>query len=289
MARKFLFAIALVLAVVAFGPGASAANLEPEPSASPGAADVPHGPPPALADRDNNGLSDRLQAKLAAAAPGDRFDVVVTFKRPGKGAGPVGTAASAQGAVGSFLVRREFKVIPGFAATMTAAQARALANVAGVFRVEEDFEVKAILDDTRPDMGLDRIQAPGPDQIVDGGGAPATGLGVKICVLDTGLHAQHEMFAGKTIVWFDEVNGQPNPYDDHVDPFGTPFGHGTHTTGIAAGGQGTYGAPGDPISGTAWEADIIAVKVLDKNGSGPKAPSSPVSTDASRATPTSSP
>ena len=145
MARKFLFGIGVVLAVVSFGPGASAANLELEPSASPGAADVPHGPPPALADRDNNGLSDRLQAKLAAAAPGDLFDVVVTFKRPGKGAGPVGTAASAQLAVGSFLVRREFKIIPGFAATMTAAQARALANVAGVFRVEEDLTMSTQL------------------------------------------------------------------------------------------------------------------------------------------------
>ncbi len=256
MARKFLFGIAVVLAVVAFGPGASAANLEPEPSASPGAADVPHGPPPALADRDNNGLSDRLQAKLAAAAPDERFDVVVTFKRPGKGSAPLGDAASAQREVGSFLVRREFKIIPGFAATMTAAQAQALANVAGVFRIEEDFEVKAILDDSRPDMGLDRIQF-GAEQIVDGLGAPATGLGVKICMLDTGLHDEQEMFAGKTIVWFDEVNGQPNPYDDHVDPFGTPFGHGTHTTGIAAGGQGTY--LGNPIRGTAWETDIIAV------------------------------
>jgi serine protease AprX len=269
MAKKFLFAIAVVLAVVAFGPGASAANLEPEPSASPGAADVPHGPPPALADRDNNGLSDRLQGKLAGAAPGERFDVVVTFKRPGKGAGPVGTAASAQAAVGSFQTRREFKVIPGFAATMTAAQARALANVAGVFRVEEDFKVKAVLDDTRADMDLDRIQALGPDQIVDGDGFAATGLGVKICVLDTGLHAQHVMFAGRPIVWFDEINGQPNPYDDHVDPFGNPFGHGTHTTGIAAGGQSTHSG-GIPISGTAWEADIIAVKVLDKNGFAPQ-------------------
>jgi hypothetical protein len=272
MARKFLFGIAVVFGVVAFGPGALAANVEPEPSAFSDAADVqqgpPGGPPPALADRDNNGLSDRLQAKLAAAAPGDRFDVVVTFKRPGKGAGPVGTAASAQAAVGSFQTRREFKIIPGFAATMTAAQARALANVAGVFRVEEDFKVKAVLDDSRPDMDLGRVQDPGPDQIVDGGGAAATGLGVKICVLDTGLYAQHEMFAGRPIVWFDEVNGQPAPYDDHVDIFGTPFGHGTHTTGIAAGSPGTY--LGNPISGTAWEANIIAVKVLDQNGSGPE-------------------
>ena len=271
MARKFLFGIALVLGVVAFGPGASAANVEPEPSAALDAAVAPQGPPegppPALADRDNNGLSDRLQAKLAAAAPGDSFDVVVTFKRPGKGAGPVGTAASAQAAVGSFQTRREFKIIPGFAATMTAAQAGALANVAGVFRVEEDFEVKAILDDSRPDMGLDRIQF-GAEQIVDSGGFAATGLDVKICMLDTGLDAQHEMFTGRPIVWFDEVNGQPAPYDDHVDIFGNPFGHGTHTTGIAAGGEGTY--LGNPIRGTAWKADIIAVKVLDQNGSGPE-------------------
>ena len=223
MARKFLFAIALVLAVVAFGPGASAANLEPEPSASPGAADVPHGPPPALADRDNNGLSDRLQGKLAGAAPGDRFDVVVTFKRPGKGAGPVGTAASAQGAVGSFLVRREFKVIPGFAATVTAAQARELANVAGVFRVEEDFQVKASLT---------------PMTITSTPSAPPSATAPIRRELPPAVRA--------------------------------------HISAIRS-----VGPRGRPISSPS--------RSWTRTAPAPKAPSSPVSTDASRATPTSSP
>ncbi|MEE8517252.1 MAG: S8 family serine peptidase, partial [Alphaproteobacteria bacterium] len=239
------------------GPGFS--QSQPSPAG---------GPPARHADIDNNGISDNLQAKIAGVAANDKFDVVVTFKAKG-----VGNAASAQGAVGAFNLKREFSIISGFAATMTAGQVRALSKVQGVFRVEEDSLVRALLDDVRTDLDLDRIQVPGPDQIVDGLGFAATGKGVKICIIDTGLHATHVMFADRlaagSIVWFDEVNGQPNPYDDHVDFFGNPLGHGTHVTGIALGAQSTHSGGTIPISGTAWEADIIAVKVLDSTGFGP--------------------
>ena len=257
MFGRTCFRIAVVF-FVALSLGASAANLEQDPGVAQSPPGPPDWPPPALADRDNNGLSDGLQAKLAAAAPGERFDVVVTFKRPGKGGAPLGNAASAQQAVGPFLVRAEFRIIPGFAATMPAAQAQALANVAVVFRVEEDFEVRAVLADSRADMGIDRIQS-GAELIVDNDGFPATGQGVVICMLDTGIDVGHEMFAGGNVIdWFDAINLQLAAYDDH--------GHGSHTAGIAAGGQGTH--LGQPIMGTAWEADIVGVKVLNSAGSG---------------------
>jgi len=57
------------------------------------------------------------------------------------------------------------------------------------------------------------------------------GSGISVSVLDTGIDPNHPDFTGKTIIWRDFINGQPNPYDDH--------GHGTHCAGIVAGmGQG---------------------------------------------------
>ncbi len=111
--------------------------------APPPAVTAPPGSPPAYADRAGDGLSDGLQAKLAEARPGVRFEVIVTFSGPGD-------AVSAQAAVGRFTVHREFGLIRGFSATMTAAQARALAAVPGVFRVEEDLTMSTQSGSTRP-------------------------------------------------------------------------------------------------------------------------------------------
>ena len=86
---------------------------------------------PVYADRDSDGLSDGLQEKLADALPTESVDVIVTFVGPGN-------AVSAQRAVGPFRVKRKFKIIPGFSAKMTAAQAKGLAKKSGVFRVEEE-------------------------------------------------------------------------------------------------------------------------------------------------------
>ncbi len=120
-------------------PAATEPSLD-NPSLAP-AVTAPPGPPPAHADRDGDGLSDDLQAKLAAARLGDRFEVIVTFSGPGD-------AVSAQAAVGRFDVHREFGLIRGFSATMTAAQARTLAGVPGVYRVEENLTVS-----TQPGRG----------------------------------------------------------------------------------------------------------------------------------------
>ena len=71
--------------------------------------------PRGLADRDGDRLSDSLNAIVDASAPGEPIDVVVTFSVPGP------ASNMARQAVGSFRVGREFQIIRGFTATMTAA------------------------------------------------------------------------------------------------------------------------------------------------------------------------
>ncbi|RLI51862.1 MAG: hypothetical protein DRP09_18785, partial [Candidatus Thorarchaeota archaeon] len=58
------------------------------------------------------------------------------------------------------------------------------------------------------------------------------GNGIIVGNMDTGVDVNHPALAGKWITggWYDAVNGQSTPYDDH--------GHGTHTMGTTCGGDG---------------------------------------------------
>jgi serine protease AprX len=200
-------------------------------------------PLPALADRDGNHVSDDFQPALDAARAGDRLDVVVTFTRPWD-------AAAAQRAVGRFSVRREFGIVRGLSATMTAAQARALAKRSEVFRVESDFVVRATLDSANRDFGTEAARA-------DYG---VSGSGIGVCVVDTGVDALHEeLDNGKVVAWKDFVANKPDPYDDN--------GHGTHVSSIVAGdGIGSLGAA--VFKGVAPAVSIHGAKVLNGAGSG---------------------
>jgi serine protease AprX len=205
--------------------------------------------PPGLADRDGDGLSDGLQAKLADALAADLVDVIVTFSGPGN-------AAFAQHTVGPFQVKREFRIIPGFASTMTAAQARALARAPGVFRVEEDFKVSTTLDAANRDFGIEAARTAFARTAFDS----VTGSGVGIGVVDTGVDPNHEQLdEGKVVDFVDYVNNRTEPYDDH--------GHGTHVSSIAT-GDGVGGVNADTFKGVAPGASIYAAKVLDSSGYG---------------------
>lgn len=87
----------------------------------------------------------------------------------------------------------------------------------------------------------------------------ATGQGIVIGIIDTGIDYMHPDIGGgfgsghKVIGGYDFVNGDSDPMDDH--------GHGTHVAGIAA-------ANGTGLMGVAPDAQLMAFKVLDKNGSG---------------------
>ncbi len=241
--RRIAALASSLIVVLVLSVSAEAASLTPEAIPFAGSPEVPGSPPPALADRDGDGLSDDFQAKLATARPGDQFDVIVRFSGPGD-------ALSTQQAVGPFRVRREFNIISGFAAAMTAAQIQGLAGSPGVFRIEEDFEVRAYLESARPDFGVDGA--------VDLFGFRGDGVG--ICVVDTGIDNGHEQLDnGKVVGWLDMINGQPDPYDDH--------GHGTHVASIAA-GDGVGGPNAAKNRGVAPDASLYGAKVLNSAGSG---------------------
>lgn len=200
-------------------------------------------PPSRLADRDGDRISDGLQAALRSARDGDLQRVVVTFRG-------VGNAALAQQAVGRFEVHREFRLIRGFAGTMSVGQLRALARHPVVARIEEDFRVSIKVDAARADFGADAASA----------AFGVTGAGIKGCIVDTGVDLRHEQLdSAATIPFFDAIHGSTTAYDDH--------GHGTHVASIAFGDG--IGGPGAPLyRGVAPGVLLHAAKVLDQNGSG---------------------
>lgn len=82
----------------------------------------------------------------------------------------------------------------------------------------------------------------------------ATGEGIKIAVLDTGIDATHPALAGRIIAGFDFVDFDNDPREEgnHEDDFG--FGHGTHVAGLIA-----LAAP---------DAQLIPIRILEPDGSG---------------------
>ncbi|WP_328740518.1 S8 family peptidase [Streptomyces erythrochromogenes] len=101
-----------------------------------------------------------------------------------------------------------------------------------------------------PSWGLDRIDqaATAGDQkytYPDGGGE-----GVTAYVIDTGVRTTHKDFGGRATSGFDAIDNDETADDGN--------GHGTHVAGTIAGAA----------HGVAKKAKIVAVRVLDDNGSG---------------------
>lgn len=110
-----------------------------------------------------------------------------------------------------------------------------------------DAEAEAAVAEDRYTWGL---------QAVGASTSIATGKGIRVGVLDTGLDLSHPDLQGRLITSKSFVQGQ-EVQDGH--------GHGTHCVGTACGPRTLAGAPG---YGVAWQAEIFAGKVLSNQGSG---------------------
>ena len=121
------------------------------------------------------------------------------------------------------------------------------------------------------DWGLNDIQAP------DAWQAGYTGNGIIVAVVDTGVNYTHSDLAGNIWINTSEVagNGIDDDGNGYVDDiYGYDFvnndgyalddkGHGTHVAGIIAGLKNGTG-----VTGVAYDATIMPVKVLDSTGNG---------------------
>ncbi|MFB7056810.1 S8 family peptidase [Streptomyces vinaceus] len=153
---------------------------------------------------------------------------------------------------GGELKRTYSSGVNGFsAAGLSETEAKRLAADPAVGKVVQNkkFTIKATQDDP-PSWGLDRI-----DQTAKAGDKKynypdSAGEGVTAYVIDTGIRTTHKDFGGRATSGFDAVDN-----DDKADDGN---GHGTHVAGTIAG----------TAHGVAKKAKLVAVRVLDDNGSG---------------------
>jgi subtilisin family serine protease len=153
------------------------------------------------------------------------------------------------GAIPDARVDKEFtNVFHGFSVITRRENIAAIAMIDGVENVYPDVEVN-----TSP------VVVSSAASSVPKSSMTASGAGVRIGVIDTGIDYLHEAFGSgfgtgfRVAGGFDFVNNDADPMDDN--------GHGTHVAGIIGGYSST-------ISAAAPNAALFAYKVLDKNGKG---------------------
>jgi subtilisin family serine protease len=153
---------------------------------------------------------------------------------------------------GGELKRTYGSAVNGFSASgLSETGAKRLAADPAVGKVVQNkkFSINSTQDNP-PSWGLDRI-----DQTATAGDKKYTypdagGEGVTAYVIDTGVRTSHKDFGGRATSGFDAVDNDQSADDGN--------GHGTHVAGTIAGTS----------HGVAKKAKVVAVRVLDDNGSG---------------------
>lgn len=147
-------------------------------------------------------------------------------------------------------IDKEFEnVFNGFTVKTSKSNIGKISAIAGVKKVYLDASVQ-----TTP-YSANTINQITPNSTT----SVATGKGIRIGIIDTGIDYNHEAFGngfGETFTvvgGYDFVNNDADPIDDN--------GHGTHVAGIIGGHSTT-------INGLASNAKFFAYKVLDHNGNG---------------------
>ncbi|MBL8851303.1 MAG: S8 family serine peptidase [Planctomycetaceae bacterium] len=146
-------------------------------------------------------------------------------------------------------VTHSYWIVPAIAARVPQQALAGIARNPNVSLVEPDVEITANDAELDAAWGVQKIGG----EIAHTAGA--TGSGVKVAVIDTGIDYRHPDLDANYSGGWDFVNNDADPLDDH--------GHGTHCAG-------TIGAEdnGVGVVGVAPNCRLYALKVMDANGSG---------------------
>ncbi len=151
---------------------------------------------------------------------------------------------------GSRVTHQYTHALNGFAAELSPSALDAVRRDPNVAYVEADQRGRGHTTQTNPpSWGLDRIDPGGLNNAYQ---YSATGEGVTVYVLDSGVRISHNEFRGRARYGWDFVDDDPNADDCETNS------HGTHVAGTVAGAQ----------VGVAKEARVVSVRVTDCDNSG---------------------
>jgi subtilisin family serine protease len=187
----------------------------------------------------------------------DRFIVVLDQRMASGLSGALGVAAvegvakELAALVGGKVLHTYGGVLGGFAIQARRATLEPLLKDARVAFIEQDSVMRKLEAQRAPGWGLDRIDQAGLplDRSYQYAGA---GEGVRAYIVDTGVRATHQEFAGRIEPGFNAAKDRGSADTSDCQ------GHGTHVAGTVAGST----------SGVAKKARIVPVRVLGCDGSG---------------------
>src|SRR2546422_74246 len=140
-------------------------------------------------------------------------------------------------------IKRSYHIINGISVDIERDKINSLKNDPSVISVDPDLEVKALDLNADTQIGANQVWI------------SATGQGIPVAILDTGIDSTHPEFAGRIALCHSEIT--------NTDTCEDPNGHGTHVAGIA-------GAAGinPSAKGVAPAVSLFSDQVLDATGSG---------------------
>lgn len=222
-------AVTLVAATLALAPVASSAADQPSDRTASNAAPADDG-----------------RAPVVGTSADNRY--IVVFDKDA-GQDQVRSARSDARAAGAQVTHTYTTVLDGFAAKLPRQALRGLRNNPHVAYIEADGEVRVSETQSPATWGIDRVDQ--RDLPLSGSYTYAqSGAGVTAYVIDTGIRLAHSEFSGRAVSGYSAIADGRGVDDCN--------GHGTHVAGTV-GGE-TYGV--------AQDVRLVAVRVLDCNGSG---------------------
>ncbi len=177
-------------------------------------------------------VSSDLKEKLSSVGNNQRVEVIVVFERE------VGPSEISMIKSHGANIKAQYKIVDAVAVSIPKMAAELIANISFVKSVEPDYEVKVVLDSSALQIEADNVWDSGTE-----------GEGVDVAIIDTGINSDHEALSVK------------NSVDFTGEGIGDLNGHGTHVAGIVASNDVKY-------KGIAFEANLLEVKVLNKEGVG---------------------
>jgi subtilisin family serine protease len=166
-------------------------------------------------------------------------------------------------AVGAIIVKN-LPLITGKAILLPPQAEAVLGTIPGVVRIDPDVIVEAYKGPPSDKVKPPKESEPPPEQYLPWGidridaelvWETSTGTGVKVAIIDTGIDLDHPDLKANIKDNVNIINSRKTGDDDH--------GHGTHVAGTVAAIDNEIG-----VVGVAPQAELYAVKALDRKGSG---------------------